>query len=51
LDLIEEGEADWTKVIGEFFEPFSAQVEEAKEKMGPVELKEEVSDEVCEHWW
>lgn len=49
LDLIEEGEADWTKVIGEFFEPFSAQVEEAKEKMGPVELKEEVSDEVCEH--
>lgn len=49
LDLIEEGETVWTKVIQEFFEPFSAQVEEAKAKMGPVELKEEVSDEVCEH--
>lgn len=48
LDLIEEGEAVWTDVVREFFEPFSAQVEKAKEKMGPVELKEEVSDEVCE---
>ncbi|MGI6130097.1 MAG: type I DNA topoisomerase [bacterium] len=48
LDLVEEGEVVWTKVIGEFFEPFSNQLEEAKEKMGPVQLEDEESDEVCE---
>ena len=48
LDLIEEGKVVWTDVVRDFFQPFSAQVEEAKEKMRPVELEEEVTDEVCE---
>ena len=48
LDLVEDGEAVWTKVVGDFFGPFSGQVEEAKDKMGPVQLQEEESDEVCE---
>lgn len=48
LDLIEEGETGWTHVVEEFFEPFSAQVENAKKKMTPIQLEEEVTDEVCE---
>ncbi|NLG86515.1 MAG: type I DNA topoisomerase [Firmicutes bacterium] len=48
LDLVEEGEAVWTEVVGDFFGPFSERVQQAKDKMGPVQLAEEESDEVCE---
>ena len=38
LDLIEEGEAVWTDVVREFFEPFSAQVRKPKKRWS-IELK------------
>ncbi|HHY91975.1 MAG TPA: type I DNA topoisomerase, partial [Firmicutes bacterium] len=48
LDKIEEGAAEWRKVVGEFYPTFAEQVREAKEKMQEVHVAEEVSDEVCE---
>ncbi|GAB6933495.1 type I DNA topoisomerase [Calditerricola satsumensis] len=47
LDRIEEGRVPWTRVLEEFYEWFSKQLEEAEEKMERVELADEVSDETC----
>lgn len=48
LDHIEEGEADWREVLGEFFGPFQATLKDAEEKIGGFELEDEVSDVKCE---
>jgi len=48
LDQIEEGEANWREVLGEFFGPFQATLKEAEEKIGGFELEDEVSDVKCE---
>ena len=48
LDYVEEGKADWVKVLDSFYEGFSERLEVAEEKMKDVEVKDEVSDEVCE---
>jgi DNA topoisomerase-1 len=48
LDNIEEGIADWVKVLDAFYQDFAKRVEVAEEQMEEVELKDEVSDEVCE---
>ncbi|UFJ42115.1 type I DNA topoisomerase [Brevibacillus humidisoli] len=48
LDKIEEGMADWVKVIDEFYEDFEPRLKAAEEQMEEVEIKDEVSDEVCD---
>ena len=48
LDKIEEGNLQWKKVIGEFYDPFIKTIEEAEEKIGDIEIKDEVSDVVCD---
>ncbi|WP_019119105.1 type I DNA topoisomerase [Brevibacillus massiliensis] len=48
LDKIEEGMADWVKVLDLFYDEFAKRVEVAEEQMKEVEIKDEVSDELCE---
>ncbi len=48
LDKIEEGEENWHEVIREFYAPFVKTVEEAEEKIGDIEIKDEESDVVCD---
>ncbi|WP_309121298.1 type I DNA topoisomerase [Paenibacillus sp.] len=48
LDFVEEGKADWVKVLGEFYESFEKRLEVAEEEMKEVELQDEVADEQCE---
>jgi len=48
LDNIEEGEKDWVHVIREFYAPFEKTLKSAEEKVGKIEIQDEVSDVVCE---
>lgn len=49
LDQVEEGMADWVKILDSFYQDFAKQVEIAAETMEEVEIKDEVSDEICEN--
>lgn len=46
LDGIAEGKAEWTRVLGEFYDPFK---EHLKQKEATVEKKIEISDIPCPH--
>jgi DNA topoisomerase-1 len=48
LDGIAEGEAEWKMVMGEFYEPFKDNLEQVEEKIGKIELKDEVTDIPCD---
>jgi DNA topoisomerase-1 len=48
LDDIEEGDRGWKKIIYDFYDPFVKELEEAEEKIGHVELADEVTDVICE---
>ena len=48
LDEIGEGTESWKKVISDFYEPFIKNLENVEEKIGKVELKDEVTDVPCE---
>ncbi|NLO88913.1 MAG: type I DNA topoisomerase [Clostridia bacterium] len=48
LDKIEEGKQEWTKVVEEFYKPFKEMLEKAEEEAGKINVKEEVTDKVCE---
>ena len=48
LDDISEGKMEWKKVIREFYDPFEKTLEEAEEKLSKVEIKDEISDVVCD---
>lgn len=48
LDHVEEGTADWVRVLSDFYESFEKRLEVAEEEMKEVELQDEVSDEICE---
>ena len=48
LDEVEGGDRSWIKLIDEFYKPFSKELAEAEEKIGQVEIKDEVSDVVCD---
>lgn len=47
LDKIEEGEADWKKVLRDFYDPFKLSLSEAKESMRDVKRMEEATDITC----
>ena len=48
LDMVEEGSARWKDIIDDFYKPFKTELEMAEEKIGNVEIKDEVSDVVCD---
>ncbi len=48
LDSVEGGDESWIKIIDDFYKPFAVQLKEAEEKIGHVEIKDEVSDVVCD---
>jgi len=48
LDHVEEGKENWVKVLDEFYKSFEKRLEVAEEEMKEIEIKDEVSDELCE---
>ena len=48
LDKVEEGEADWVKLLKDFYKPFKLEVETAKKEMRNVKAEEQATDETCE---
>lgn len=48
LDLVEEGKADWIKLLDEFYGQLEHDLAEAEESLEHVKLTEEVSDVECE---
>jgi DNA topoisomerase-1 len=48
LDKIEEGTADWKKILGAFWKPFEKTLEKAKENMKNVKRQEVPTDIKCE---
>ena len=47
LDDIEDGK-NWVEVIDKFYKPFSTVLERAEKAIEKIEIKDEVSDEICE---
>lgn len=48
LDDVEEGKADWVKVVREFYDVFQPEIETARENMQSVKKKDEPTDEICD---
>ena len=48
FDEISEGKEQWKKMIREFYEPFSVEIEKVEKELEHVELVDEVSDVQCE---
>lgn len=49
LDLIEEGQMNWVKIIDEFYQSFEKRLRVAEKEMQEVEIKDEPAGEDCEH--
>lgn len=48
LDNIEEGNEEWKKVVGEFFEPLQLAIEKAEKEISKVVIEDKVSDVPCD---
>lgn len=48
LDKVSYGEVEWKSIIREFYKDFEKDLENAQEKMKDVEIKDEVTDTICE---
>jgi DNA topoisomerase I len=48
LDQVEDGTADWVKLLDGFYKPFKKDLEKAKIEMRDVKREEEATDQVCE---
>ena len=48
LDKVEEGEIGWKEIIRNFYPPFEAEIKEAEEKIGEIEIEDEKTDIICE---
>ncbi len=48
LDAVADGNADWRKLLGEFYTPFKLDLEKAKTEMRDVKREEIPTDHVCE---
>jgi DNA topoisomerase-1 len=48
LDKVEEGEADWKKIVLEFNGPFIKELNIADAEIGPMEIADETTDVICE---
>ena len=47
LDSVEEGNQDWVRILEEFYDPFTVTMEKAEEEIGPVQVADEVTAEIC----
>lgn len=48
LDLIEDGNSDWKKIIEDFFTPFKENVDIAEKEVSKITIEDEVSDVPCD---
>src|SRR6185436_16156671 len=48
LDLVEEGSADWVRLLRDFYQPFKVDLEKAKVEMRNLKREEQPTEEVCE---
>ncbi|WDL97362.1 type I DNA topoisomerase [Alicyclobacillus sp. ALC3] len=48
LDEVEDGDVDWVKLLGQFYESFEADLERAESTLEHVHIEDEVSDVECE---
>ena len=48
IETVADGDAEWKNIIREFYTPFAKTLKEAEEKIGTVEIQDEVSDVPCE---
>ncbi len=48
LDSVEEGNANWKVILTEFYEIFEKELKKAEEEISKIEIKDEVSDEICD---
>lgn len=48
LDLVEEGQEDWRKILADFYDPFEKTLKHAEEDIGEIEIKDEETDEICD---
>jgi DNA topoisomerase-1 len=48
LDQVEEGNADWVKLLHRFYEPFKIDLEKAKIEMRDLKREEQPTDQICE---
>ena len=48
LDEVEEGGRDWVSVLSEFYPDFEHSLEQAQENIQKIEIKDKVSDVICE---
>ena len=48
LDQVEDGTADWVKLLKTFYAPFKIDLDKAKVEMRDVKREEQKTDEVCE---
>lgn len=48
LDEVAEGKENWQEILNNFYQPFSLDLAEAEEQMEKIEIKDEVTDEICE---
>ena len=48
LDLVESGDAQWEKIITEFYGPFESELKKAEGEIAKIKIADEVSDVVCD---
>ena len=48
LDQVELGEMEWKNIVREFYPPFEGKIQDAEEKIGDIEVKDEETDIPCE---
>ena len=49
LDRVEDGEIAWKDVMRDFYPPFKTKLKIAEESIGEIEVRDEVTDVVCEN--
>ncbi len=48
IEKVADGNVEWKKVIRDFYAPFKETLTQAEEKIGNIEIEDEVSDVVCD---
>ncbi len=48
IEAVADGETEWKQLIRDFYTPFSETLSKAEEKIGSIEIQDEVSDVPCE---
>lgn len=48
LDDVEEGDVDWVHILEDFYLPFQKSLEVAEQEIEQIQVKDEVTDEICE---